>query len=95
MANQFAAGKIAVGFCDRCNFRFKLSLLKSETVRGKDRHNRVCPSCWDLDHPQNFQGAVPVSDAQALRNARPDPSMAESRVIPPVTIDVADIPKFN
>ncbi len=99
MAKQFASGKIAVGFCDRCNQRFKLSLLKSEAVRGKTLRNRVCPSCWDEDHPQNWQGTQDMSDPQALRDARPDPSLAQSRDIPPTPYPVQDvpgvIPKFN
>ena len=82
MAKQFAAGKIAVGFCDRCGQRFKLSLLKPETVRGKLLGNRVCPSCWDPDHPQNWQGTQDMSDPQALRNPRPDTALQASRNIP-------------
>ena len=79
MTKAFAAGKKAFGFCDRCGFRAKLSALKGETVRGKPKYNRVCPSCWDPDHPQNFQGMQDMSDPQALRDPRPDPALAESR----------------
>ena len=79
---KFANGAKAIGFCDRCNFRFPLGRLRTETVRGRKTNWLVCPSCFDPDHPQNFQGMVPVEDPQALRNPRPDPAMAESRRIP-------------
>lgn len=82
MGQQFASEKRAVGFCDRCGQRFKLKTLKSESVRGKSLRNRVCPSCWDPDHPQNWQGTQDLSDPQALRNPRPDNALQASRNIP-------------
>lgn len=82
MARKFASGKHAHGFCDRCGFRVKLSLMKSETVAGSQVNVRVCSTCFDKDHPQNFLGKFPIDDPQALRDARPDPALAESRVIP-------------
>lgn len=99
MGQQFASEKRAVGYCDRCGQRFKLKTLKSESVRGKSLRNRVCTGCWDMDHPQNWQGTQDMSDPQALRNPRPDPSLAQSRDIPPTPYPVQDvpgvIPKFN
>ena len=89
MSEVYARGKRAFGFCDRCGFRCKLSKLKTEYVRGISSNNRVCPTCFDPDHPQNFQGSVPVVDAQALLNPRPDPSMAASRVLQPTAPFVA------
>ena len=83
MAQEFARGKNAFGFCDRCNFRAKLKALRGETVAGVPNNLRVCNKCWDADHPQNWQGRYPVDDPQALRDPRPDPSLAESRDIPP------------
>jgi len=82
MANQFALGKKAFGFCDRCNQRWLLAKLKPEAVAGRVLSNRVCPDCHDPDHPQNWQGRYPVYDPQALRNPRPDPSLEASRQIP-------------
>ena len=82
MPTTYANGAKAVAFCDRCNFRYPLGVLKSETVRGRKTSVLTCPECWDPDHPQNFQGMVPVNDPQALRNPRPDPSLAASREIP-------------
>lgn len=92
MGDTFARGKKAFGFCDRCNFRAPLSRLKTEFVRGVAVNNRVCPTCFDKDHPQEFQGVVPVVDAIALRNPRPDPSLEASRVIPPSDLTMDDLP---
>lgn len=77
---MFARGKIARGTCDRCGFAFLLSSLREESVKGVGQNNRVCDSCFDSDHPQNFQGMTPIYDPQALRNARPD--VAETAVTP-------------
>lgn len=81
MSNTFAAGKKAFGYCDRCGQRYKLSLLKSETLVGSQLNNRVCPDCFDPDHPQNWQGKYPVYDPQALRDPRPDNALVVSRDI--------------
>jgi hypothetical protein len=82
MATAYANVAKAIGFCDRCGFRYALGQLKSETVRGRKTSFLVCPECWSADHPQNFQGMVPVNDPQALRNPRPDTALAASREIP-------------
>jgi len=60
------------GICDRCNFRYKMSELRSEVVRGADQNNRICPHCYDHDHPQNFVGQRSVSDKMTVEDARPD-----------------------
>lgn len=83
MSARFASSNKAHGFCDRCGFRAQLKTLKTESVRGRVNNLLVCETCWDGDHPQNWVGATPVDDPQALRNPRPDPALAESRVIPP------------
>ena len=72
MPNRFASGKYAISQCDRCNFRFKLKDLKTEIIKTKPYQIRVCPQCWDPDHPQLQLGMYPVEDPQALRNPRPD-----------------------
>lgn len=92
MTKAFATGKKAFGFCDRCGFRAALQSLKSETVRGKIRYNRVCRACWDPDHPQNFQGMQDMSDPQALKDPRPDLSLAQSREILPTQYTMDDLP---
>ena len=74
MGNRFASGKNAIAECDRCGFRFKLSVLKTEIIKLKKYDLLVCPQCWDPDHPQLQLGMFPVDDPQALRNPRPDRS---------------------
>lgn len=92
MGQEFALGKRAFGFCDRCGHRCLLSRMRGEFVRGAGRNNRVCPSCYDPDHPQNFQGMVPVIDAQAVRDPRPDVSLEASRAITPGPYTMDNIP---
>jgi hypothetical protein len=79
MTQPFAVGRKAKGCCDRCAQIWPLTKLRPEAVGGRLLGNRVCPDCWDDDHPQNWQGRYPVTDPQALRNPRPDPSDAASR----------------
>jgi hypothetical protein len=84
MPDMFARGPRALGICDKCGFRFKLNTLREPKVMGKGTGSLVCHSCFDVDHPQNFQGLRPVYDPQALRRTRPD--VAESPVpqyVPP------------
>lgn len=81
MSGDFASGRKAHGFCDRCGFRTKFTSLKklviNETVTGL----KVCPTCWEPDHPQLKIRKVDPRDPQALREPRPDTSMANSRTI--------------
>ena len=72
MSNQFASGKWAISQCDRCGFRFKLKVLKTEIIKTKKYNLMVCPTCRDPDQPQLQLGMYPVEDPQALRNPRPD-----------------------
>lgn len=82
MSNRFAAGKKAIAECDRCSFRFPLKKLKKLTIKGKIVSLKVCPSCWEEDHPQLHLGEVPVEDPQAIREPRPDFSgYAQSRAV--------------
>ena len=78
MGNRFASGKNAIAECDRCGFRFKLTVLKTEIIKLKKYDLLVCPQCWDPDHPQLQLGMFPVDDPQALRNPRPDRSYVVS-----------------
>lgn len=48
-------------------------------VNLKTTNIRVCPACFDPDHPQNQLGRHKVVDPQALRNARPDTGLEDSR----------------
>ena len=78
MPNQFASGKYAISQCDRCNFRYKLKELKTQTVKTKPYKIKVCQNCWDPDHPQLQLGMYPVNDPQAVREPRPDTSYLQS-----------------
>ena len=78
MPNQFASGKYAIAECDRCAQRYKLKELKTQTVKTKPYKIKVCPSCWDPDHPQLQLGMYPVNDPQAVREPRPDVSYWQS-----------------
>ena len=74
MPNQFASGKHSIAQCDRCNFRYKLKELKTQTVKTKPYKIKVCQTCWDPDQPQLQLGMYPVNDPQAVREPRPDTS---------------------
>lgn len=81
---KFATGKWANAICDRCGIRTKYLQLREETIRGLRTGIRVCESCWDPDHPQNFLDKYVTVDPQALRNARPDTGLWQSRrLFPP------------
>ena len=78
MGNRFASGKNAIAQCDRCDQRFKLTVLKREVIKTKNYELLVCPECWDPDQPQLQLGMYPVDDPQGLRNPRPDRSYVTS-----------------
>jgi len=71
MAN-FATGRKAIAECDRCGMQFKLKKLKTEIVKTKKYNLKVCPECWDPDHPQLLLGMQPIVEAIALREPRID-----------------------
>lgn len=72
MPNQFASGKYAIAECDRCDQRYKLKELRTQTVKTKPFKIKVCKTCWDPDQPQLQLGMYPVNDPQAVRDPRPD-----------------------
>lgn len=72
MSTRFASEKNALGICDRCGLPYALKKLRKEVVKGKIVNLRVCPSCFDPDHPQLHLGDKPIDDPQALRNPRSD-----------------------
>jgi len=81
MGNRFASGKNAIAECDRCGFRYKLTVLKREVIKTKNYELLVCPRCWDPDQPQLQLGMYPVDDPQGLRNPRPDRSYVASGLL--------------
>jgi hypothetical protein len=78
MPNKFASGKYAIAECDRCGQRYMLKELKKLTIKTKTVNIKVCPECWEPDQPQLQIGMYPVSDAQAVREPRPDTSYITS-----------------
>lgn len=72
MGNTYSSGKFAISECDRCGQQFKLKKLKTEIIKTKRYELKVCPECWDPDHPQLLLGMYPVEDPQALRGPRRD-----------------------
>ena len=82
MATRFASYKRAFGFCDRCGQRYDLKKLKKYYILGKLISSKVCPECWDPDHPQNWVGIIggqkSANDPQALREPRPDNNRNDS-----------------
>ena len=69
--SQFASDKTAIGLCDRCGITYPLKELKYLTIRLKRTNWRVCPSCFEPDHPQFKLGTFKIFDPQALKNPRP------------------------
>jgi hypothetical protein len=80
MPNQFSSANFSIAECDRCGFRYKLTVLKPLTIKTKITNILVCPSCWEPDQPQLSLGMYPVNDPQAVRNPRPDTSYVTSGV---------------
>ncbi len=71
-AAKYAAGKRALGLCDRCGFTYRLNDL---TYEVEDQHLnglRVCSTCKDEDNPQLQLGEINVNDPQSLWDPRPD-----------------------
>ena len=78
-SSEFAGGKHAFGFCDRCSFRYPLHALKWEFEDKRQNGLRVCPECIDPDHPQLQLGRFRIYDPQTLRDPRPDRGILESQ----------------
>lgn len=81
MGNRFASARHSIAECDRCSFRFKLTELRSEVVKGRNINNLVCKECWSPDQPQLMLGMYPVDDPQGVRNPRPDRSYVTSGLL--------------
>lgn len=78
MPSKFSSGKYAIAECDRCDQRYMLKQLKTQILKTKPYKIKVCPTCWDPDHPQLSLGLYPVNDPQAVREPRPDMSYLQS-----------------
>lgn len=77
---KYAAGKHSIAECDRCGQRYLLTRLKKLTIKTKQVSIKVCPECWEPDHPQLQLGMYPVYDPQAVREPRPDTSYTQSGI---------------
>jgi len=62
----YAAGKFALGECDRCGFVYKLHQLKKEWTGFK-----VCPQCYEPKAAQ-LEPLPHVADPESLYQPRPD-----------------------
>jgi hypothetical protein len=82
MPSKYASGKHSIAECDRCGQRYKLVQLKKLTIKTHQVSIKVCPECWDPDHPQLQLGMYPVNDPQAVREPRPDTSYIVSGIGP-------------
>ena len=81
MGNRFASCKNSIAECDRCGFRYKLTVLKKLVVKTKTYDLKVCPECWEPDQPQLLLGMYPVDDPQGVRDPRPDLSYQVSGLL--------------
>lgn len=72
MPNAYASGKHTQAICDRCGFTYKLKALKNISIKDTLTNIMVCKDCWEPSHPQLQLGKFAISDAQAVRNPRPD-----------------------
>ncbi len=72
--SRFSSAKFSIAMCDRCGFKYKLKQLKTLVIKTKNVNIKVCPECWEEDHPQLQLGMYPVNDPQAVREPRPDSS---------------------
>ena len=70
----FAQGKYAFGVCDRCGFRVKYLQMKMEWTGFK-----VCSECYEPKHPQ-LDPPHHISDAEALRQARPEVDLPQAQL---------------
>lgn len=69
---RYATGKHSLAICDRCGFRVKYRDMVEEW-----NGLRVCQKCFEPKHPQ-LETIKHRPDAEALRNARPEPPEAPS-----------------
>jgi len=60
-------------------FRYDLHELKVQMIDQKPSGLKVCPECMDIDHEQLQLGKFRIWDPEALKDPRPDTSLASSR----------------
>ncbi len=79
-AAKYAAGRKALGLCDRCGFEYLLNRLEYEVEDQRLNGLRVCPECKDEDQPQLQLGEIIIADPQSLWDPRPDLGELESTI---------------
>lgn len=60
------------GICDRCGAKYRLDELKYEVQDSVKTGYRVCPDCFDSDHPQYKVGRKTYNDPRNLKDPRPE-----------------------
>jgi hypothetical protein len=75
---KYASGRYAKAICDICGCECDYRDLRTQVRNGRSSGLQVCPDCQDEDPPKPPKA---VSDAQALKNPRPDLSLEASRRI--------------
>tara|TARA_R100000742_G_C4252920_1_gene71059 strand:- start:23 stop:367 length:345 start_codon:yes stop_codon:yes gene_type:complete len=77
--SSYASGKNAFGFCDRTGFRYPKHQLVKQIENQRPNGLLVGYDVVDKDQPQLQLGKLNMDDPQAIRDARPDKSLTESR----------------
>lgn len=72
------SGKHTIGLCDRCSQRYALGDLKWEIVNSEQTGRRLCPECWDVDHPQYQLAKVKIGDEFTVRDIRPQNDLEQT-----------------
>lgn len=78
---RIASGDLAIGVCDRCNFKKKYKDLRAD---GNSPSMRVCKECWDPLDRYRLPPRQP--DAITLQYPRPDVPL----IAPPVEYVILD-----
>lgn len=60
----------ANAICDRCGFKYKLSMLKKEWTGSKTCNGPGTNNCWEPRHPQDFVRGR--ADKQTVHDPRPE-----------------------
>ena len=71
------SGKHTLGTCDRCGQVYQLHELRCETQNFTTLNNRVCPSCFDPDHPQYRVSRVKFWDEISVPDIRPQDGLEQ------------------
>tara|TARA_R110002020_G_scaffold187208_1_gene385423 strand:- start:327 stop:671 length:345 start_codon:yes stop_codon:yes gene_type:complete len=79
--SSYASGKHAFGFCDRTGFRYPKHQLVKQIENQRPNGLLVGYDVVDQDQPQLQLGKLNMDDPQAIRDARPDKSLTESRAL--------------